>query len=439
MGNRNFLGFTNYQWLVLFAAWLGWGFDVFDALLFNYVARLCIPALLPPGMGTPQAVTQWTGVITSVLLLGWGVGGIMYGKITDRIGRSRALLYTMLTYAIATAACAFAPNLWFLIVCRFVAALGIGGEWAAGAALVAETVPENRRVHAGALLYTASPAGLFLATFVTDLFTRQLGTLADNPELAWRAVFLTGLIPAAIAFWIRLKVREPEGWKPNFRTPKIRELFTPELYWITLGGMAMALVALLTWWSCNAFIPNLISFLVADAYAHLPQESLAALKSDYVRIGTSWFNLGGLVGTLLTIPAALYLGRRKMFYLYFALSAASIAAAFALPLEVETRLLLLFVVGVPVFGVFGSFPFYLPELFPMHLRATGSGFCYNVGRFITAAGPFVVAYFSRTAQNGAELMQVISWVALIPLLGLVLLFLGLGEEVRTIKPQRLQE
>jgi len=142
---------TRYQWLVFLAAWLGWGFDVFDGLLFNFVAPVCVPRLLGIPAGDPR-VTAATGAITSLLLVGWATGGILFEFVTDRLGRSRTLLLTMLTYAGATAACAVAPDLWVLAAFRFVAALGIGGEWAAGASLVAEVVPEHRRVAMGALL-----------------------------------------------------------------------------------------------------------------------------------------------------------------------------------------------------------------------------------------------------------------------------------------------
>ncbi len=155
-----------YQWTVLLAAWLGWGFDVFDGLLFNYVAPNCVPTLLGLAIGSPAAkvaTLRWTGLLTSLLLIGWAVGGIIFGRLTDRIGRTRTLMLTMSLYAVGTAACAFAPNLWVLVLFRFVASLGIGGEWAAGAAMVAEVVPERRRVEAGALLYTSAPVGLFLA------------------------------------------------------------------------------------------------------------------------------------------------------------------------------------------------------------------------------------------------------------------------------------
>ena len=118
---------NGYQWTVIFAAWLGWGFDVFDGLLFNYVAPNCVPTLLGLKIGSAEAKSatlQWTGILTSVLLIGWAVGGVIFGKVADKIGRTKTLLLTMLLYAIGTAACAFAPNIWFLAGCRVVASLG---------------------------------------------------------------------------------------------------------------------------------------------------------------------------------------------------------------------------------------------------------------------------------------------------------------------------
>lgn len=421
-------GLSRYQWLVLFAAWLGWGFDVFDGLLFNFVAPICIPNLLgldPADPETKKITMYWTAALTSLLLVGWAIGGIVFGKLTDKLGRTRTLLLTMLTYALGTAACAFSPHIGVLALFRFIAALGIGGEWAAGAALVAETLPKNKRVLGGALLYTSAPFGLFLATFVNDLFTRQLGSIADDPSLSWRAVFLTGLVPAAVALLLRMKVKESEEWEKPEEPPRLAELFSPELKKTTFGGLAMALTALVTWWSCSAFLPVVASFLAADVEKN--PALLALKKTEFITIGTTAFNLGGLCGTLLTIPAALYLGRRPMFALYFTLSAASIWATFSLPLAPETRLYLMTLLGVSVFGVFGAFSFYLPELFPVRLRGTGAGFCYNAGRILTAAFPFAVGVIVR---SGANPLEVLRWVALGPLVGLVLLAVGLGQETK---------
>ncbi len=306
------LGLSRYQWLVLFAAWLGWGFDVFDGLLFNYVSPICVPNLLhlnPASPETGKIVWSVTAYLTSLLLIGWAIGGVIFGRVADRLGRTRTLLVTMLVYALSTAACAFAPNIYVLAVFRFLASLGIGGEWAAGAALVAESLPFSKRVLGGALLYTSAPMGLFLATFVNDLFTRKLSSIASDPNLSWRAVFLTGLVPAVVAVLIRLRVHEPEAFKKPEAAPRIAELFTPKYKRRTLGGLALALVALVTWWSCSAFIPMVANYLASGA--HLTGSAFAQLKASYVTRGTTCFNLGGLLGTLLTIPVATRLGRGR--------------------------------------------------------------------------------------------------------------------------------
>jgi MFS family permease len=415
---------TRYQWTVLLAAWLGWGFDVFDGFLFNYVAPNCVPTLLGLAIGSPeakQATLYWTGLLTSVLLLGWAAGGIVFGMVADRIGRTRTLMLTMVLYALGTAACAAAPSLGMLLVFRLIASLGIGGEWAAGASMVAEVVPEEKRVEAGALLYTAAPIGLFLATFVNHQVAAVW--LADSPQTSWRVVFLFGLVPAAIAFLVRMFVKEPERWKAvkaRVAPPNLADLFGPEVIGITIRGTLMAIVALIAWWSCNAFIPSVSSGLAQTAAqaAGLDRAATLALVESWKTQATIWFNLGGLLGTLATIPVAKHLGRKPMFAIYFALSAAAIYAAFGMDWPPEIRLHLYFFIGLSVFGVFGSFTFYLPELFPTRLRGTGSGFCYNIGRVVAAAGPFIVGAVASRGVDQA--LQAISYVALVPLAGLLL-------------------
>jgi MFS family permease len=421
---RTLLDMNGYQWTVIFAAWLGWGFDVFDGLLFNYVAPNCVPTLLWLEIGSPAgkaATLQWTGILTSVLLIGWAVGGVLFGKIADRIGRRRTLLLTMLLYSIGTAACAFAPNIWILLVCRVIASLGIGGEWAAGAAMVAEVVPEKRRVEAGALLYTSAPFGLFLATFVTFQVT---GVYFNDPAVSWRYVFLFGLVPAAAAFLVRLFVKEPERWK-NVAThghARIAELFTPQYIKLTISGFVMAVTALIMWWSCNAFIPVVAKGLAsreATQILGLDAAATEAMGQQWVKTATNSFNLGGLIGTLLTIPVAKTFGRKKMFFIYYLAAAAAIMCAFGLDLPPHTRLYMYFPIGLTVFGVFGSFTYYLPELFPTRLRATGAGFTYNVGRLVAAAGPFLVGSIAASGANSLDrAVSVLFWVGIIPILGI---------------------
>ncbi len=417
---------TRKHWTVLFAAWLGWGFDVFDALIFGYVAPNCVPTLLGLTIGSPEATAAtlyWTGVLTSLLLLGWAAGGVLFGVLCDRIGRLRTMMLTMLVYACGTAACAAAPNLETLIVFRIVASLGIGGEWAAGTAMVAESMPERRRVEAGALLYTASPMGLFLATFVN--FQIAGVWLPGSPETSWRYVFLFGLVPAAVALLVRLFVEEPERWKKAHgaasieSTARLRELFSPQYRRIVIVGALFSTVSLLTWWSCNAFIPVVVSGWAQTAAQErgLVGTAIASLVEEWKFRATFWFNLGGLIGTLLTIPIAKRFGRRAMFAVYFVLSAASIFAAFGFDMPTATRVYFYFPIGLVVFGVAGAFTFYLPEVFPTRLRATGAGFCFNIGRVLAAAGPFVVG--SIAAKGRA--IETLFYVGFIPLAALLLL------------------
>jgi MFS family permease len=428
------LRLTRYQWIVLFAAWLGWGFDIFDGLLFNYVAPNAIPTLLGLEIGSPEArsaTLYWTGLITAIFLVGWAVGGVLFGPISDRYGRKRVLLITMVLYAVGTALCAFVTSIEQLIVCRIIASLGIGGEWAAGCALVAEVVPEDQRVEAGAVLYTAAPFGLFLATAVNAVVAGHF--FADVPEVSWRYVLIFGLLPAGFAIWVRTFVKEPERWQSAAATaapPRLRELFTPEIWPRTRSALLVALTALLTWWRCNAFIPVVVAGLAqAEALQlGLDRTATSILTESWKTQATTIFNLGGLIGTLLTIPLAKRWGRRPMFAIYLGCSAVSLLATFGLDLPPQIRLYMYFFIGLTVFGVFGSFTFYLPELFPTRLRATGSGFTYNIGRIVAAAGPFFVGSVAAAgAGDPTVVLNTLFLVGFIPLIGL----LGMGWVIET--------
>jgi len=420
-------GLTRNQWLAVSAAWLGWGFDVFDALLFNFVAPNCIPTLLGLEIGSPEAagpVRFWTGVMTSLLLAGWALGGILFGVVADRYGRTRTLMFTMVLYSLGTAACAFAPSLEWLIFFRAIASLGIGGEWAAGATLVAEAVPEDKRVEFGVLLQTASPIFLFLAIGLNYLIAGIL--MPDQPELSWRVVFLFGLLPAAVVFWFRKRLQEPERWAhaAGHERARIRDLFTPELRAVTLGGFLLSFVVLVTWWSCNAFISVVATGLAQASAASdgLNRSATLALSESWKFQANAWFNLGGIIGGLLIIPIARRIGRKPMFAGYLIACVLAIVATFAFDHPPATRIALYFGVGLSVYGLACVFPFYLPELFPTRLRATGAGFCYNAGRFVAAGGPFLVGAIAVQGAGGLpKALLVLSFVAMAPLLGLLAL------------------
>jgi len=417
-----FLGFTGYHWLVIAAGWAGWGFDVFDALLFNFVAPNCVPVLLHLPLGSPaarEATVFWTGAITSLLLVGWALGGVLFGWVGDTIGRKRALFTTIAIYATGTALCAFATNIWELMLFRVIASLGIGGEWGIGAALVAEAVPETRRVEAGVILQTSSPLGLVLATVVNYQIAGVW--FAGQPESSWRYVFLAGLAPVVMALAVRIFIRESEQWTPSVdraTRPRPRELFRPDMIRRTLSGILVAVTAVLSWWGCNAFLPILGSTLAVEHAnpLHLAPEATRHLAELWKAKASNGFNLGGLVGAFAAVPLARLLGRRRMFMVYFLFSAGALFSTFGLDLAPQARLLMLYAVGAGVFGVFGTFPFYLPELFPTRLRATGAGLCYNIGRVLAAAGPFVVGVISASAGgSSAVIIHTLFWVGLIPL------------------------
>jgi MFS family permease len=419
---------TRYQWTVFAAAWLGWGFDIFDGLLFNFVAPNAIPTLLGLEIGGPEAkaaLPYWNGILNSLLLLGWAAGGVIFGPICDRFGRKRVLMMTMLLYAVGTASCAFVTEMWQLVIFRIVASLGIGGEWAAGSAMVAEVVPEDQRVEAGALLYTSAPFGLLLANIVNEQVAGNW--FVHDPATSWRYVLLFGLIPAAVAFVVRFFVREPERWAnaaARAAPARVREIFAPGVRARTVSALIVAVIALITWWTCNAFLQALVNSLAgAEAVARsLDAAATSALKESWKSTATNWFILGGFIGTLLCIPIARYFGRRKLYAIYFAASAVAVMATFGIDMPSETRLYCWFFIGLTVFGVFGSFPFYLPELFPTRLRSTGSGFCYNIGRVITAGGVFAVGAIAQSAKGDpAIILETLFVIGFVPILGLLLL------------------
>jgi MFS family permease len=395
--------------LALAAAWLGWGFDVFDAHLISYVARPVLKALLEHPDET--AINRWLAALTSLFLVGWAAGGILFGRVADSLGRARTMLLTMVLYGGGTAACALCHGLPSFVACRLVASLGIGGEWAAGASLVAEVAPDRWRPLAGALLYTASPLGQLLTSKVGRYVVDQ--DLFDaGPGDAWRYAFLFGLAPAVVAFGLRFFVGEPARWRERESGPtRLVSLFEPELRRRTLTGLALATVALLGAWGILSFVPKAIQDWYAAA--GLSGDALAAAKDA----GNVTFLVGGTLGTLATVPASMLFGRRGAFAIAFAGALVAAQVSFGAHVALETRIRALFFLGFFAHGLFGIFPFYLPELFPTRIRGTGAGFCYSTGRLLSAVGVFFVGGV-QASLGLTETMLLASWVYVLALLTL---------------------
>lgn len=376
-------GVTGYQWLVLFVAWLGWVFDSMDATIYALVLHPALHDLLHTT--ATEDIGWYGGIIFSIFLVGWAVGGVLFGVVADRFGRTKTLVFTILIYAVFTGMAALSQTWWQLAIFRFLTALGIGGEWAAGASLVAEVWPEDKRAKAAGLLQSAWAGGFFLAAMIT-LLMRNSG---------WRPVFVVGIAPAIIALLVRLWVKEPERWvkahaeelqSTSRRRRKIAELFTPGLVRHTLVGSGLAFVAVFGLWGATNWTPTLIR-----ALPDLHDLSASELTSR-VSYATMLLNVGALAGYLTFGPLADRFGRRATFAFMCAGSLVMLPVAFLTPQSYLHVMVLLPLLGYFNNGVFSGFPIYLPELYPTRIRATGAGFCFNVGRVLASAGPFLTGY-----------------------------------------------
>jgi MFS family permease len=397
---------SGYQWLVLFVAWLGWVFDSMDATIYALVMTPALRELLG-SRASPENIGWYGGVIFSVFVVGWALGGITFGIAADRLGRARTLVITILIYAVFTALAGFSHTWWELALYRFLTALGIGGEWAAGATLVAEVWPESLRVKGAGLLQSAWGAGYFLAAALYFSLSSQ----------SWRVMFFVGIAPAVVALVVRLKVREPERWvearsSAHAPRPGLAELFIPQRRRDTLVGTALAFVAVFGLWGATNWTPTLIRELLTprglDEVTRVRMVSLAIMS----------LNAGAIVGYLAFAPLAEWLGRRGAFLVMLLGSAVALPATFLFPTSYTTAVLLLPALGFFTNGIFSGFPIYLPELFPTRIRATGAGFCFNAGRVLAAAGPFLtgilVLYLGTIARAASS-------IAVIYLFGLVTL------------------
>ncbi len=383
-----------------------------DATIYALVMTPALKELLGAS-ATPEAIAWHGGVIFSIFLIGWALGGIAFGILADRLGRARTLVITILIYAVFTAMAGFSHSWWELALYRFLTALGIGGEWAAGATLVAEVWPESLRVKGAGVLQSAWGAGYFIGAGAYFLLAAH----------SWRVLFFVGLLPALVAILARLKVHEPEKWvqaRDEARTkPRLKELFEPALRRDTLVGSGLAFVAVFGLWGATNWTPSLIRELLGPE--GLDAETVARLVSYSVMS----LNAGAIAGYLAFGPLAERLGRRAAFRIMLLGSAVMLPVAFLLPSSYAVSLALLPLLGFFTNGIFSGFPIYLPELYPTRIRATGAGFCFNVGRVLAATGPFLTGILVTQLGTFA---RAASSVALVYLLGL--LILGAARETK---------
>lgn len=361
------------QWKSGLAAWLGWLFDGLDMHLYTLVATPMVAALLSVKASDPS-VGKKGALIQAAFLVGWALGGAFFGRLGDVLGRSRALSLTILTYAGCTGLSYFAGEWWHLLIFRFLAALGIGGEWAVGASLLSETWPKSWRPWIAATLQTAVNLGVVMACFFGWI-------LESQPP---RMIFLVGILPALLVLWIRHAVPEPEEWHAARKSPKgpapgIMDLFHGEVAGVTWRVLLICAVSLTAHWT--------FMFWQQSHVRNLPEVVglSAAEKNRYATTALFLVMVGSVVGNFVAGGLAKLFGYRHAIAGMLAAYAMAMAGTYWTQPTWSVLRYGLVIIGLCQ-GVFGLFTMCLPPLFPVLLRTTGAGFCYNFGRIISAAG-----------------------------------------------------
>ncbi len=364
---------TAQQWKSGAAAWLGWLFDGLDMHLYVLVATPFVAELLEV-TATNTQVPIYSSWIQGAFLIGWALGGGFFGRIGDRLGRSRALMLTILTYASFTGLSFFAQTWWQLLIFRFLAALGIGGEWAVGASLLSETWPSRWRPWLAAVLQTAVNLGVMLASLTIYL-------LADKPP---RYVFLVGVLPALLVLWIRRAVPEPEVWQgakqqAGHAEPSFVELFRGPVRRISVLTLLVCALSLTAHW---AFMFWFLQHL--RGLRELADWSDAA-KSQLAGQMMTWVMIASIAGNFLSAYIARLIGYRRAIALLCVAYCATMIVTYGVPRGRDELWYGYLGAGISQ-GFFALFTMYLPPLFPVLLRTTGAGFCYNIGRIAAGLG-----------------------------------------------------
>ena len=365
----------------LVAASLGWMLDAMDVLLYAFVLDRVRASL---GIGD-----QLSGLLLALPLAASAVGGIGFGWLADRVGRVRAMTYSIVVYSVATAACGLAQSAWQLGVARLVVGLGMGGEWATGAALVAETWPAEHRGKALGVMQSAWAVGYAAAAVLNALIV---------PRFGWRAVFLAGVAPALVAFWVRLGVDESPVWLAGRGgiAPRARlsDVFLGAGALVSWAVVAMNAASMFAWWGLFTWIPSYLARPISEGGAGLSlvRSSLWIVEMQ-VGMWLGYVSFGFIADAI---------GRRRTYVAYL------LVAALLVPAYAGASDMRLLIIGpcLAFFGTgyFSGFGAVTAELFPTSIRATAQGLAYNVGRGLSALAPITVGALATTYGLGAAFL-----------------------------------
>jgi MFS family permease len=405
---------TRYHWFVLIVAALGWLFDCLDQQLFN-IAR--VPAMRDLlGTGDMKTITEYGGYATAIFLVGWATGGLAFGILGDRIGRARTMIMTILLYSLCTGLSAASVGFWDFAFYRFLTGLGVGGEFAVGVALVAEVMPERARPHALGLLQSLSTVGNVSAALVA----MGIGQLEQSGAMgrmdAWRVMFLIGAVPALLAVVVRRRLKEPDRWKQSVgvaalrvKAGSYRELFgNPRWRRHAIIGLLLAFSGVVGLWGILFFSIDLMRHVLRKSFEAqgLAPEIIAGKLNLWAGIASIMMNVGAFLGMQAFTRLTEAIGRRPAFAIGFTLAMVSNAAGFWLLRDFPDVFWVMPLMAFCLFGLFAGYAIYFPELFPTHLRSTGTSFCYNVGRFVAALGPLTLGLLaSKVFHDHPEPMR----------------------------------
>ena len=366
----------------LVAASLGWMLDSMDVMLYALVLGQVQRDL--------HLSAAMSGAMVSATLISAAIGGIAFGRFADHSGRTRALTISVLVYSISTALCGLTHTAAQLLICRVLLGFGMGGEWAAGAALVAETWPDQHRGKALALVQSSWAIGYALGAAVVAVIM---------PRFGWRAVFFAGVAPALVALWLRRGLHEPEAWRSMQavsaeKRADARQLFRGAFGYSMLICATMNAAALFAWWGLFTWVPRFLSMSTAEG-----GRGLSIVK-------TSAWTIVMQIGTFLGYVIFGYLAdrfSRKYTYITYLVIAALLVPLFAFVRNPNALLLIGPLVGFFGTGYFSGFSVIASELFPTSLRGSAMGFSYNIGRIASAAAPYVIGRVSEHAGLGSAL------------------------------------
>jgi MFS family permease len=430
---------NRYHWFVLIVAALGWLFDCLDQQLFNLARKPAMESLLANAgaAADPKAVDFYGGLSTCIFLAGWATGGLIFGVIGDRFGRAKTMMITILIYSLCTGLSALSWGFWDFAFYRFLTGLGVGGEFAVGVALVAEVMPERARPYALGLLQALSAVGNFGAALIgIGLGLAQQSF--ENGLIAgwepWRWKFVIGALPAILALVIRAGLKEPERWQEMRRQAAqtgvalggYRSLFADRRWRRhAIVGMLLACAGVIGLWGIGFFAIDLQRSVLKKTFEAqgLTGSDLAGRLTIWSGVASMMIQIGSFTGMMLAARICQKLGRRAFFAIFFVAAMVTTMIVFRYLDDISDFWWMLPMMGFAQLSLFAGYAIYFPELFPTRLRSTGTSFCYNVGRFVAASGPFLLGQLSSTVFSGSpEPMRPAGLVmCLIFLLGLAVL------------------